>query len=72
MISQAIDRSYYNRHINPHLYQFKYKYEDATVARQMFYKGDFLFSYNVLIRLDAFPFVNMISQSIDRSYYDRF
>jgi hypothetical protein len=24
------------RHINPHLYQFKYKYEDATVARQMF------------------------------------
>ena len=35
------------RHINPHLYQFKYKYEDATVARQMFYKGDFLFSYDL-------------------------
>ena len=34
------------RHINPHLYQFKYKYEYATVARQMFYKGDFLFSYD--------------------------
>jgi hypothetical protein len=33
--------------INPHLYQFKYKYEDATVARQMFYKGDFLFSYDL-------------------------
>ena len=35
------------RHINPHLYQFKYKYEDATVARQMFYKVDFLFSYDL-------------------------
>ena len=35
------------RHINPHLYQFKYKYEDATVARQMFYKEDFLFSYDL-------------------------
>jgi hypothetical protein len=35
------------RHINPHLYQFKYKYEDATVARQMFYKGDFMFSYDL-------------------------
>ena len=29
------------RHTNPHVYQFKYKYEDATVARQMSYKGDF-------------------------------
>jgi hypothetical protein len=29
------------------VYQFKYKYEDATVARQMFYKGDFLFSYDL-------------------------
>ncbi|XP_063433322.1 uncharacterized protein LOC134715214 isoform X1 [Mytilus trossulus] len=27
------------RHINPHLYQFRYKYEDATVARKLFSKG---------------------------------
>ena len=35
------------RHVNPHLYQFKFKYEDSSVARQMFDKGDQLFSYDL-------------------------
>jgi hypothetical protein len=32
------------RHINPHLYKFKHKYEDATTARQLFNREDFIFS----------------------------
>ena len=35
------------RHINPHILKFKHKYEDATTARQMFEKGDFIFSYDL-------------------------
>ena len=35
------------RHINKHLYQFKYKYEDTNTARKLFEKGDFLFSYDL-------------------------
>lgn len=35
------------RHINPHLYKFKHKYEDATTARQLFNRGDFIFSYDL-------------------------
>lgn len=35
------------RHINPHLYRFKHKYEDATTARQLFNRGDFIFSYDL-------------------------
>lgn len=35
------------RHINPHLHKFKFKYEDAVVASQMFEKGDSLFTYDL-------------------------
>ena len=35
------------RHINPHLCKFKQKYEDATTARQVFNRGDFIFSYDL-------------------------
>lgn len=35
------------RHINPHLYKFKHKYEDATTARQLFNREDFIFSYDL-------------------------
>ena len=34
------------RHINPHLFKFKFKYEDAQVARELFEKGDYLFSFD--------------------------
>jgi hypothetical protein len=34
-------------HYDSNALWFKYKYEDATVARQMFYKGDFMFSYDL-------------------------
>lgn len=35
------------RHINPHMYKFKHKYEDATTARQLFNRGGFIFSYDL-------------------------
>ena len=35
------------RHINPHLFKFRYKYEDAVTARQMFKKSDYIFSYDL-------------------------
>ena len=35
------------RHINPHLFQFRFKYEDAYVAKEMFRKGDYLFGYDL-------------------------
>ncbi|KAK3103157.1 hypothetical protein FSP39_016878 [Pinctada imbricata] len=35
------------RHINMHLFKFKYRYEDSEVARDIFEKGDFLFSYDL-------------------------
>ncbi|KAK3083122.1 hypothetical protein FSP39_014546 [Pinctada imbricata] len=35
------------RHINTHLYQFKFKYEDGNVVRSVFEKGDHLLSYDL-------------------------
>ena len=35
------------RDINPHLAQFKFKYEDVTVAKQMFVTGDYLFTFDL-------------------------
>ena len=35
------------RHINPHLHKFRFKYEDASVASQMFKKGDYCFTYDL-------------------------
>lgn len=35
------------RHINPHLFKFRYKYEDAATARQIFDTGDFLFTFDL-------------------------
>ena len=32
------------RNLNPHLAQFKFKYEDVSVAKQIFQRGDFLFT----------------------------
>ena len=35
------------RHINPHLFKFRHKHEDAHTARQLFNKGNFIFSYDL-------------------------
>ncbi|XP_076116600.1 uncharacterized protein LOC143084068 [Mytilus galloprovincialis] len=35
------------RHLNPHLFKFRFKYEDTENARDLFKKGDFLFSYDL-------------------------
>ncbi|XP_062577375.1 uncharacterized protein LOC134239230 [Saccostrea cucullata] len=35
------------RHLNPHLHKFKYRYEDASVAKEMFKKGDFIFTFDL-------------------------
>ena len=35
------------RHINPHLHQYRFKYGDGKVAREMFDVGDFIFSYDL-------------------------
>ena len=37
----------YCRHINPHLFQFKFKYEDGSTARKIFKKGDDIFSFDL-------------------------
>jgi len=35
------------RHVNPNLFQFRFKYEDSNTARKIFEKGDFVFSYDL-------------------------
>ena len=35
------------RHINPHLYKNKFKYEDASVARDVFQQGDYVFTFDL-------------------------
>jgi len=35
------------RHINPHLFKFRFKYEDSAVARELFRKNDYLFGYDL-------------------------
>ncbi|XP_060081899.1 uncharacterized protein LOC132561188 [Ylistrum balloti] len=35
------------RHINPFLHKFKFKYDDARVARDVFQPGDFLFTFDL-------------------------
>ena len=35
------------RNINPHLKQFKFRYEDISTAKQIFRKGDFLFTFDL-------------------------
>ncbi|XP_021380210.1 uncharacterized protein LOC110467397 isoform X2 [Mizuhopecten yessoensis] len=35
------------RHINPHLHKFKFKYEDARTARDLFTEGEFLFTFDL-------------------------
>ena len=35
------------RDLNPHLIQFKFKYEDVSIAKQIFQKGDFLFTFDL-------------------------
>ncbi|XP_063414876.1 uncharacterized protein LOC134696851 [Mytilus trossulus] len=51
------------RHINPHLYQFSYKYEDATVARKLFSEGDYLFSFDL-----KSAYHHILVQQEDRTY----
>ena len=46
------------RYINPHLFKFKFKYEDAEVARDIFQTGDYVFSYDLKSayhHIDIFP-----------------
>ena len=35
------------RHLNQHLFKFKYRYEDTEVARDVFQKGDHVFTYDL-------------------------
>ncbi|KAK3102573.1 hypothetical protein FSP39_012299 [Pinctada imbricata] len=35
------------RHINPHLFQFKFKYENGEVAKVLFSKGDYMFTFDL-------------------------
>ena len=35
------------RHVNPHLFQFKFKYEDSSTARKIIEKGDFGFTFDL-------------------------
>ena len=35
------------RNFNSHFYQFKFKYEGGAVARNIFEKGDFLYSFDL-------------------------
>lgn len=35
------------RHINPHLYKLKFKYEDYTVAKDIFKKGFYVFGFDL-------------------------
>lgn len=46
------------RHINPHLYKYKFKYEDAKVARELFNTGDMLVSFDLMSayhHIEIFP-----------------
>ena len=44
------------RHINECIHQFKFKFEDGSVARQIFEKGDFLFRFNLKVPIIIFLF----------------
>ena len=35
------------RHINPHLFKYAFKYEDAAIAKDTFKKGDFVFGFDL-------------------------
>ena len=35
------------RHVNPHLYKNKFKYEDASVAKDVFQVGDYVFTFDL-------------------------
>ena len=35
------------KHINPHLFKFRFKYEDSAVAWELFRKNDYLFGYDL-------------------------
>lgn len=35
------------RHINPHLYKFKFKYEDSKIAKETFEEGDYIFGFDL-------------------------
>ena len=35
------------RHVNPHLFKYKHKYEDASTSRELFQKGDYIFSFDL-------------------------
>ena len=35
------------RHVNPHLFKYKHKYEDASTSRHLFQLGDYLFAFDL-------------------------
>ena len=37
------------RHVNPHLFKYEHKNEDASTSRELFQKGDYIFSLIFLI-----------------------
>ena len=47
------------RHINPHLFKFRFKYEDSATARELFDGYDFLFGYDLK---SAYHHIQIFSQ----------
>jgi hypothetical protein len=35
------------RHVNPHLFKYKHKYEDASILRELLQEGDYIFSFDL-------------------------
>ena len=56
-------------HLNKCLAKFKFKYEDVSVARQLFEKGTYLFSWDLRSayhHISVFPPIGIISDSVWR------
>jgi hypothetical protein len=49
-------------HINTWIHQFKYKFEDGSVARELFAKGDHLFRYDLK---GAYHHIEIFEKSIE-------
>jgi hypothetical protein len=55
------------RHINPHLFEYRFKYEDIKVARNIFQEGDYSFSYDLKSTYHHIEmFINISNISVSR------
>lgn len=51
------------RHVNPHLFKHKHKYEDASTSRELFQMGDYLFSFDL-----KSAYHHIMINEVDRKY----